>query len=108
MHRSGVYTARYPDVDYFKEVLKPVSLLSSADISLSGGSEAIRYFLSFNALYDDGYYRNSQNSYNQYSFRSNIDGQVTDNITLSLDVLGRLEDRNSPTTRASTFSGELQ
>src|SRR5690625_6278613 len=80
MHRSGVDPWRYPDVDYFKEVLKPVSLLSSADISLSGGSEAIRYFLSFNALYEDGYYRNSQNSYNQYSFRSNIDGQVTDNI----------------------------
>lgn len=108
MHRSGADPWRYPDVDYFGEVLKPVSLMSAADISLSGGNEALRYFLSFNALYEDGYYRNSQNSYSQYSFRSNIDGQITDNVTLSFDVLGRLEDRNWPTTGASTIFGELQ
>jgi TonB-dependent starch-binding outer membrane protein SusC len=108
MHRSGSDPWIYPDVDYFSEVLKPWSMLTNADISLSGGSESIRYYLSFGAISEDGYYHDSQNSYNQYSFRSNLDGQVTDNITLSFDVLGRLEDRNWPTTGASTIFGELQ
>src|SRR5699024_2397043 len=35
--------------------------------------------------------------YNQYNFRSNIDGQVNENINIRFDVNGRYEDRNFPT-----------
>lgn len=89
-----------PDTDWFNEALKPMSFQSRADMSISGGSESMRYFLSFSGLTEDGYYRNSSTRYNEYSFRSNLDGRLSDNISVSVDLLGRLEDRNYPTADA--------
>lgn len=94
----------YHDTDWFDEALKPLSYQTQADASLAGGSENMQYRLSFGALTEDGYYRNSATQYNQYQFRSNIDGQVNENINIQFDVSGRFEDRNFPTQPAgATF-----
>ncbi|MEX0779373.1 MAG: TonB-dependent receptor [Balneolales bacterium] len=94
----------YPNTDWFAEALKPVSYQSRADVSVSGGSEAMRYRLSFGGLTEDGYYNNSATRYNEYSFRSNIDGQLSENISMKFDLVGRMEDRNFPTQGAdATF-----
>lgn len=87
----------YPNTDWFDAVFKPVSFQTKADMSVSGGSEDVSYFLSFGGLTEDGFYENSGTRYNQYNFRSNIDGQINDFINLQFDVAGRLEDRNYPT-----------
>jgi TonB-dependent starch-binding outer membrane protein SusC len=89
-----------PDTDWFNEALKTASYQSRADMSVSGGSSTMRYYLSFSGLTEDGFYRNSATRYNEYGFRSNIDGQLSENLTLSFDVLGRFEDRNFPTASA--------
>lgn len=89
-----------PCTDWFDEALKSTSYQREANLSVSGGSETIRYFLSFGGLSEDGYYENSATKYNQYDFRTNLDGKLSDNITLSLDITGRLEDRNFPTVGA--------
>lgn len=99
-HREVSDPWLYPDTDWFAEALKPVSYQSKADMSVSGGSESIRYNLSLGALTEDGYYENSATRYNQYNFRSNLDGQINDNISLRFDVSGRMEDRNFPTQGA--------
>ncbi len=94
----------YHDTDWFSEALKPVSLQTQADVSMSGGTESMQYRVSLGALTEDGYYENSATGYNQYQFRSNIDGQVNENINIQFDVSGRYEDRNFPTQPAgATF-----
>lgn len=103
-HRNQEDPWLCPDTDWYDEALKPMSYQTRADMSVSGGSESIQYYLSFGGLTEDGYYRNSATNYNEYSFRSNIDGNINENISLSFDVLGRLEDRNYPTEDAgATF-----
>ncbi|SHF48009.1 TonB-linked outer membrane protein, SusC/RagA family [Fodinibius roseus] len=94
----------YHDTDWFDEALKAVSYQTRADIAMAGGSESMQYRLSLGALTEDGYYQNSATRYNQYNFRSNIDGQVNEHINLQFDVSGRFEDRNFPTQPAgATF-----
>lgn len=103
-HRLQQDAWNCPDTDWFDEALKPMSYQTRADMSISGGSESMRYRLSFGGLTEDGYYRNSATRYNEYQFRSNLDGQLTDNISMTFDVVGRLEDRNFPTESAgATF-----
>ncbi|MFH5834064.1 SusC/RagA family TonB-linked outer membrane protein [Halalkalibaculum sp. DA3122] len=103
-HRNQEDPWLCPDTDWFAEALKPMSFQSRADMSVSGGGESIKYYLSFSGLTEDGYYENSATRYNEYSFRSNIDGQLSESITLSFDALGRFEDRNFPTEGAgATF-----
>src|SRR5699024_949366 len=66
----------YHDTDWFDAALKPLSLQTKASASMAGGSESLKYRVSFGALTEDGYYRNSATHYDQYNFRSNIDGQI--------------------------------
>jgi len=90
----------YPNTDWFAATLKPYSNQTKLDMSVSGGDESIQYRLSFGGLTQDGAYENSATRYNQYHFRSNLDGQIR-NLHIKFDVNGRWEDRNYPTKSAS-------
>jgi TonB-linked SusC/RagA family outer membrane protein len=86
----------YPNTNWFKDVFKSFSKQNYGNISLSGGTEAVKYFVSSGFNFQDGIYKNSGSNYSQGDFRSNIDAKVTENIHLSLDISGRQENRDSP------------
>ncbi|MEJ5146088.1 SusC/RagA family TonB-linked outer membrane protein [Sphingobacterium sp. MYb388] len=90
----------YPNTDWYSEVLKPLTPQTQHSLSISGGSEKIKYFVSGAYLYQDAFYKKSATNYNQYNLRSNIDAKITDNFKLGLDIVGRKEDRNNPPTGA--------
>ena len=84
------------NTDWYETSLRDFSYETIADASVSGGSDAIQYYVSAQAIQENGILVNSNTDYNQYGFRSNIDGDITNNINLSLNVHGRLEQRNYP------------
>jgi TonB-dependent starch-binding outer membrane protein SusC len=102
-HREGTDPWVHHNTDWFGEVIKPMSMQSRGDVSLRGGSDRFGYFLSMAGLTEDGFYRNSATRYNQYGFRSNLDGQVSENLSVRFDVAGRIEDRNFPTRSAGNI-----
>ncbi|HEX9293610.1 MAG TPA: TonB-dependent receptor [Gemmatimonadales bacterium] len=97
----------YPNTDWFAAVIKPMSLQNVGHVALRGTADRLGYYLSLGGQTEDGYYRNSATRYNQYSFRSNIDGQVSSHMRLRFDVTGRLENRNFPTRSAGSIFREL-
>ncbi|MDR6560046.1 MULTISPECIES: TonB-dependent receptor [unclassified Arcicella] len=101
--RDGSDPWRYPNTDWFGAVLKPSSSQNYANIGIAGGSDNFKYFVSFGAKSQDGYYKNSGTKYNQYDFRSNIDAKISKNISFGFDVSGRMEDRNYPTRNAGSI-----
>ncbi|HUR11186.1 MAG TPA: SusC/RagA family TonB-linked outer membrane protein, partial [Flavitalea sp.] len=101
--RDGSDPWLYPNTDWFKEVLRPWSMQNYGNVSISGGSEGMRYFISLSGRSQDGFYYNSGTKYNQYDFRTNLDGNISKNVTLGFDVSGRMEDRNFPTRSAGAI-----
>ena len=101
--RDGSDPWNYPNTDWFKEVLRPWSMQNYGNVSLSGGSEGMRYFVSLSGRSQDGFYYNSGTKYNQYDFRTNLDGNISKYVTLGFDVAGRMEDRNFPTRSAGSI-----
>ena len=95
----------HPNTDWFKETIKPWSPQRYGNLSLSGGVEKIKYFVSVGSNFQDGMYRNSATNYSQADFRSNLDATISDNIHLSFDVAGRQENRNY--SGASSSNGAL-
>ena len=87
----------YPNTDWFKAVFKPWSAQNYQNVSVSGGTENMKYLLSFGHRFEDAYYKNSATNYSQYNFRSNIDGKISKNISVAFDVSGRQENKNFPT-----------
>ncbi|WP_143305884.1 SusC/RagA family TonB-linked outer membrane protein [Chitinophaga vietnamensis] len=97
---DGSDPLNYPNTDWARQTLKKTAMQQQANVSVSGGSENVRYYVSTGMLSQDGLYRNGATKYNQYSFRSNIDANITKDFRVGLYLSGREEDRRFPTTGA--------
>ncbi len=96
----------HPDVNWYEVVLKDYSLQTNSNIDISGGTEAVKYFISVGAFNQNGNLRkfsdprnqgvNNQYFFHRYNFRSNLDIQATKNLKLRLDVRGNFGQINEP------------
>ncbi|MDR0713689.1 MAG: TonB-dependent receptor [Bacteroidales bacterium] len=101
--KYGMDPDLYPDVNWQKEILRKQVYAVEGNVNISGGGKLARYFMS-------GYYRTNDAIYkqtgmkryhsnvrrNQYSFRSNIDVDVTKYTKVSLLLSAKLVDQNRP------------
>lgn len=94
--RDGSDPLNYPNTDWANETLKKTALQNQANISVSGGSENVQYYVSAGMLSQDGLYRNGVTKFTQYSFRSNIDANITKDFKVGLYLSGREENRRFP------------
>jgi len=62
------------------------------NVSATGGTEKIKFFSSIGAFKQKGNVDNFD--YTRYSMRANIDSKITDNITIVMDISGRVEEHN--------------
>lgn len=102
-YRIGADPYLYPNTDWLGTFLKKNSPMTRANLSISGGGERVKYFVSASALTQDGMYNftdlnpySRNTKYNRYNFRSNIDINVTNDLVVGLDLAGRTENRNYP------------
>jgi TonB-linked SusC/RagA family outer membrane protein len=102
-YQDGSDPWRYPNTDWYDAVIKPVALQDVATLTVSGGSENVKYYVSLGTLNEDGVYRNSGTKYKQYNFRSNLDAKINEYLSFSVDLSGRQENRQYPTRAASTI-----
>lgn len=93
----------YPDISWQDEILKKSTFGWQANLNISGGGSIARYFMSLNYRGNDAAYKDSNiNKYNtnvkrhQYSFRSNIDVNVTKSTIVSLNISTNIIDMNRP------------
>lgn len=93
-YKDGSDPWGHPNTDWFKETVKPYSPQNYANVSVSGGSETLRYLFSVGRTYQDGMYYHSATDYSQVNFRSNIDAKLSKSIKLSIDLQGNQENRN--------------
>lgn len=100
----------YPNTDWIDYILKPAAFQTQENVNISGGTKAVRYFVSLGYLKQDGLFRifdlpdNNNYSYNRYNYRVNLDIDVTKTTTLSLTSGGRSEFRNEPLSDEPQFS----
>jgi len=96
------------NTNWYDEALRDFAPRTMANVSVMGGGEALQYRISLRGVTEEGILVNSGTGYDQLGFRSNFDGQVTENLTLSLNLHGRLEDRNTPAwTRGLNSAWEM-
>jgi TonB-linked SusC/RagA family outer membrane protein len=87
-YKDGIGTS----TDWWSEAMNKSAPIQTHAITISNGSKKVRYLTSFESLNQDGLYDLS--TYRRYNIRANIDGDLTDNLSMSLNIAGRLDDRN--------------
>ena len=94
--RDGSDPLNYPNTDWINATLKNYSLQNQHSLTVMGGSDDVKYYVSLGTQFQDGLYKNGATKYRQYNFRSNIDANVTKGLKVSLSLSGRQEDRTFP------------
>lgn len=92
----------YPDVNWYREFVKDYSLQQQYNMNVSGGTKRIRYFTSLGYLNQGGMFKytdinplySSDTYYRRFNFRSNIDIEVNNYQTFSINFSGRTQEKN--------------
>lgn len=106
--QKGLDPDLYPNIDWRDLMLKSGAPSYYANISFSGGSDNVRYFVSGQYMNEDGRYRtstsenkyNTNSTYERYNYRANIDMNLTRTTVLKVSVGGWLVNRNSPSSES--------
>ncbi|MDR2120881.1 MAG: TonB-dependent receptor [Tannerella sp.] len=93
-YRNGSDPIHFPNTDWAEESLRKTAPQQRYNISVSGGAESVRYFVSGGYSDQDGLFKNGATHYQQYDIRSNVDASIAKYLNVGIDLSGRLEDRN--------------
>lgn len=102
MFRTNSDPIVFPNTDWSEELFKKVSMQTQHNLSISGGTERVRYFTSLGYLYQDGLLKEHGESYNpnwrtnRYNYRVNLDIDVTKTTLMSINIGGISESRFEP------------
>ena len=102
--QDGSDPIRFPSMRWADYIMKDVTLQTQHNMTISGGTKKVRYFISagmytvgglfkeFDMDYDYGY------QYQRFNYRTNLDLDVTRTTTISVNVAGTVDDADKPYT----------
>jgi len=92
-YKDGSDPLGYPSTDWWKAVINTWAFQNNDVLSLRGGTDKVKYFISGQYLKQNGIYKGGgdNNYYTNKNARANIDINATDNFRIGLDVLYRNE-----------------
>lgn len=96
----------YTSTDWMKAVFRQNAPQSTQSLSVSGGTEDVKYYLSGQYLNQESNFRNSDELFKQYNLRSNIDVKISNNLKVNFDLAGRRESRVYPSASVGSILHE--
>jgi TonB-linked SusC/RagA family outer membrane protein len=109
--RNGSDPDLYPDVNWLKEITKDYGTNTRANLSVTGGTEMLRYALVTSYFGESSIFArdpeqewDSSNWLKRYNVRSNVDVNLSPTTTLRVGIGGYLQDNNKqPESNAVIF-----
>ena len=100
----------YPDVDWYNELTKSFSTSQKHNFSARGGTEKVKYFLSFGYTHEGDAFEdvdlnlgyNSKNTFDVLSYRTNLDFDLTPTTVFRTDFAGRMQTKNEASSMSFT------
>ena len=86
----------YPNTDWFDVLIKPNAPMQQHNLSISGGSDKIRYYGLIGYMDQQTFWKKNGGYFQRYNIRSNIDAKITDNLSLQIDFSNINEIRRFP------------
>lgn len=91
--KTGSDPYLYPSVAWLKEVMNKNTAQSISNLSVSGGTDIIKYYLNVGYTLQNGLWKtdpnnkyNNRTAMNRYNFRNNVDVKLAKSLTLSLGL----------------------
>ena len=95
----------YPDVDWLDELYKDFAMNERVNLSVSGGTSIVKYFVSGSFYNENGLFEqdnlkqyNTSAFYRKFNFRTNVSIKLHEYTTLNVNLATAFETKNSPGT----------
>jgi TonB-linked SusC/RagA family outer membrane protein len=94
----------HPDVNWFKTIITPNAPQRRNSLSVSGGSDRIKYFIAFGDYDQKGMYRTVD--FKKNDLRINLDAELTKTTSLSVGTYGNFQRKTEPGVPNGSTDGE--
>lgn len=83
-----------PDTDWYSQILRNSAPQQQHNVAVSGGGEKVDYY--FNIGYNDqeGFFRTNSSNYKRYNLRSNVNAQITNDLTAGVRLNMIMDETN--------------
>ncbi len=105
----------YPNVDWVNTVLKNNTFQTINNLSVSGGTEKVRYYTNVGYTILNGIYKQDPDNFwnnnaqmRRYNFRQNVDIKLSDNLSIDLGLGGIIQRGNYPGSSAPDIFNALK
>ena len=104
MFRTNEDPIMFPNVDWNDYLFKNLAWQTQHNLTLSGGGERFRYFVSLGYLLQDGMLKQLGESYDpnyqykRFNYRSNVDINITKSTLLKVNIGGHVGAKREPRT----------
>lgn len=104
MFRTNADPIMFPNVDWNDYIFKNLSWQTQHNLTMSGGGDRFRYFVSLGYLLQDGMLKQLGESYDpnyqykRFNYRSNVDINLTKSTLLKVNIGGYVGTRREPQT----------
>ncbi|HWK56803.1 MAG TPA: TonB-dependent receptor [Parapedobacter sp.] len=106
----------YPDNYFYEQVFKPYAPETHLNANVRGGTERTQYFFNVGYIKQGGHLNTEPKDklgydpairLDRWSFRSNLDYQMSDFLTARLNIASYIEDQNTPTSFPFSSTEEM-
>jgi TonB-dependent starch-binding outer membrane protein SusC len=89
--KDGTDPNLYPYYNIYDLMLNKSAPQSRNSLSVRGGSKGVKYYFSGGYLDEGSYFKQGVDNFKSYNILSNIDAEVSKNLEISLELMGRLD-----------------
>lgn len=83
-----------PDTDWYDLVLRGSAPQQQHNVSISGGSEKIDYYVNFGYTDQESFLKSNSSNYNRYNLRTNLNAEITKNLKASVKLNAIIDENN--------------
>ena len=103
-YKNGTDKYLYPDVDWYDETLRKTAEMYKVGLNFQGGNDVVKYFVLLNYLGNSGLMKRTEDlsdktsnqRYNRYNVRSNMDVNISKNLSAHITLGIAIEDKITP------------
>ncbi len=102
---NNIRSGKTPQTDWYDLSLNKVAFQTQQNISVNGGTDVMKYFMSLGYLDQDGLYKAL--NYKRYSIRTNVDAHITKHLTISASIDASNRKRNGSAYSPETVFADI-
>lgn len=97
---EGLESGLYPDTDWYSLVLRNTAPEQQHNVSVSGGSDKVDYYVNFGYLNQGSFFVTNSANYKRYNVRTNLNSQITKNLRASVRLNLMMDETNRQRTES--------